>query len=159
MTPFPLPAGGNAQVQVAPGSKDGRGCADHDQPYVFGRRPREAAPFPFTTRQYGRLLALRGRIADGLVSADDVESAELVRRSPAVGEPAPRAPRLFGPCAVCGAVVAGASANRTCPKCAQDGGRDLAARMILETAGVLTLSADEAAADEAEVDDQLEQAA
>jgi len=148
MTPFQLPASSNAQVQVAPGSKDGRGSAAHDQPYVFGRRPRGAAPFPFTTRQYARLLALRGRIADGLVSADDVESADLVRRLPAVGERGPRAPRLFGPCAVCGAVVVGASANRTCPKCEQDGGRDVAARAILETAGVLALTADESDADE-----------
>ena len=53
------------------GSKDGRGCADHDEPYTFGRRPRGVAPFPFTTRQYARLLALRGRVADGLVGADD----------------------------------------------------------------------------------------
>ena len=48
MTFFPLPASGSSQVPIASGSKDGRGCADHDQPYSFGRRPREAAPFPFT---------------------------------------------------------------------------------------------------------------
>jgi hypothetical protein len=56
---------------------------------------------------------------------------------------------MFGPCSVCGAVVAGAyhsSALRTCPKCAQDGGRDQSARAILHTAGVLGLTADDSAA-------------
>jgi hypothetical protein len=67
MTFFPLPASGGAQVQSALGSKDGRGCADNDQPYNFGRRPREAAPFPFTTRQYADYCW--NRIADGLVNS------------------------------------------------------------------------------------------
>ena len=57
------------------GSKDGRGCGDHDQMYTFGRRPRGIAPFPFTVRQYSRLLALRGCIADGLVCSDDLDAA------------------------------------------------------------------------------------
>jgi hypothetical protein len=147
MTFFPVPASsGSSQVQIAHGSKDGRGGADHDQPYSFGRRPREAAPFPFTTRQYGRLLALRGRIADGLIGADDVEEAGLARWTPSDDESPRQAPRLFGPCVVCGAVVAGAyygRALRTCPKCAQDGGRDQSARAILHTAGVLTVSGNE----------------
>ena len=46
------------------GTKDGRGAADHDKPYVFGRRPSAAAPFPFTHVQLGRLLILRGRVWD-----------------------------------------------------------------------------------------------
>jgi hypothetical protein len=46
------------------GSLDGRGAADHDQPYRFGFRPRANAPYPFNTRQYARLLLLRGRIRD-----------------------------------------------------------------------------------------------
>jgi hypothetical protein len=57
------------------GSRDGQGAGDHDQPYNFGRRPRAAAPFPFTTQQYARLLALRGRVADGLIGQDDLASA------------------------------------------------------------------------------------
>lgn len=38
--------------------------ADHDQPYRFGLRPRSTHPFPFTTREYARLLILRSRIRD-----------------------------------------------------------------------------------------------
>ena len=48
----------------AHGSLDGEGAADHDQPYRFGFRPRAVAPYPFNTRQYARLLVLRGRIQD-----------------------------------------------------------------------------------------------
>ncbi|HEV7666798.1 MAG TPA: protein kinase, partial [Chloroflexota bacterium] len=33
----------------------------HDQPYSFGRRPTTEAPFPFTQRQFARLLIMRGR--------------------------------------------------------------------------------------------------
>jgi hypothetical protein len=125
--------------QIEPGSKDGRGCSDNDQPYTFGRRPRGIAPFPFTTRQYARLLALRGRIADGLTGADDLDAAGISRFA-AEAEPSASSPRLVYPCSVCGAVVAGAHQSNTfmaCPKCAQDGGRDFAARGILQTAGVL----------------------
>jgi hypothetical protein len=39
--------------------------ADFDQPYRFGLRPRSTHPFPFTTREYARLLIFRGRIRDG----------------------------------------------------------------------------------------------
>jgi hypothetical protein len=35
---------------------------DHDQPYEFGRRPSSRAPFPFTTREFARLLVLRSRL-------------------------------------------------------------------------------------------------
>jgi hypothetical protein len=59
-------------VVLGRGTKDGVGSADNDQPYTFGRRPRTAAPFPFLPRQYARLLALRGRVADGLFAADDL---------------------------------------------------------------------------------------
>ncbi len=44
------------------GSKDGETAADHDEPYRFGRRPNARAPYPFTERQYARLLILRSRI-------------------------------------------------------------------------------------------------
>lgn len=41
-----------------------RGAADNDQPYRFGQQPRAVAPWPFTERQYARLLILRGRIRE-----------------------------------------------------------------------------------------------
>jgi hypothetical protein len=50
--------------ETGEGSKDGAGAADNDQPYVFGRRPRAIAPWPFTERQYARLLLMRGRFMD-----------------------------------------------------------------------------------------------
>jgi hypothetical protein len=43
---------------------DGPGAGDHDEPYRFGRQPRATSPFPFTERQYARLLVFRGRVAD-----------------------------------------------------------------------------------------------
>jgi hypothetical protein len=52
------------------GSQDGSGAGDNDQPYVFGRRPNARAPFPFTERQYARLLVLRGRVQDRPQSPD-----------------------------------------------------------------------------------------
>ena len=57
------------------GSLDGTGAADNDQAYKFGRRPRVVAPYPFSTRQFMRLLVLRGRVQDGLVGADDLVAA------------------------------------------------------------------------------------
>ena len=50
--------------ETGAGSKDGSGAGDNDQPYVFGRRPRAQAPWPFTERQYARLLLVRGRVQD-----------------------------------------------------------------------------------------------
>jgi len=46
------------------GTRDGEGAGDHDQPYRFGRRPCSENPFPFNTRQYVRLLVLRGRLRE-----------------------------------------------------------------------------------------------
>jgi hypothetical protein len=43
---------------------------DHDVHYVFGRRPRASATYPFSTRQYARLLVLRSRLQDGLPALD-----------------------------------------------------------------------------------------
>jgi hypothetical protein len=57
------------------GTLDGLGAGDHDQPFHFGRRPRAVVPYPFSTRQYVRLLVLRGRVQDGLTGADDVARA------------------------------------------------------------------------------------
>jgi endonuclease/exonuclease/phosphatase family metal-dependent hydrolase len=36
--------------------------ASNDEPYQFGRRPTVSAPFPFTERQFARLLIARGRV-------------------------------------------------------------------------------------------------
>ncbi len=43
------------------GTKDGSGAGDHDEPYRFGRKPRVDVTFPFSERQYARLLVLRSR--------------------------------------------------------------------------------------------------
>jgi hypothetical protein len=56
---------------IASGSLDGVGSGDHDTEYRFGRRPNALAPFPFTTRQFARLLVLRSRVDAGLCGADD----------------------------------------------------------------------------------------
>ena len=52
------------------GTRDGTGAGDHDQPYYFGRRPRTTATFPFSEREYARLLVLRSRHQDRLFDAD-----------------------------------------------------------------------------------------
>ena len=57
------------------GTRDGLGAGDHDQPYYFGRQPRSGTPYPFSTRQYVRLLVLRGRIQDGDVDEYSVRCA------------------------------------------------------------------------------------
>jgi hypothetical protein len=55
------------ETQTMPSSPfDGTGAGDHDEPYRFGRRPTTRAPFPFTERQFARLLILRGRLRDNL---------------------------------------------------------------------------------------------
>jgi hypothetical protein len=52
----------NNEAQASAGSFDGQGGGDHDKPYAFGRLPNSVAPFPFTTREYARLLIMRGRL-------------------------------------------------------------------------------------------------
>lgn len=52
------------------GTHDGSGAGDCDKPYRFGRRPNTSAPFPFTERQYARLLIFRGRFRDGTEYAE-----------------------------------------------------------------------------------------
>ena len=59
----------SAKASPTRGSLDGDGSADHDQPYRFGLRPRTSAPYPFSTRQYARLLVLRGRVQDQVGAA------------------------------------------------------------------------------------------
>jgi hypothetical protein len=46
-----------------------RGGGDHDQPYRPAT-PSATWPFPFSTRQYARLLVLRGLIRDGALADD-----------------------------------------------------------------------------------------
>jgi hypothetical protein len=60
------------------GTRDGDGAGDHDAPYLFGRRPTASAPYPFTTRQYVRLLILRSRIQTDGVGDDDREDAHPI---------------------------------------------------------------------------------
>jgi len=57
------------------GTHDGLEAGDHDQPFHFGRRPSAVAPYPFSTREYLRLLVLRGRVQDGLAGRDDFAAA------------------------------------------------------------------------------------
>lgn len=52
-------------------SLDGSGAGDHDAPYVFGRRPRAMAPFPFSTRELARLMIVRSRLQAGVGGIDD----------------------------------------------------------------------------------------
>ena len=59
------------EQQQRTGTRDGSGAGDHDQPYRFGWKPNATVPYPFNTRQYSRLLVLRGRVQDGLLGTDD----------------------------------------------------------------------------------------
>jgi hypothetical protein len=56
-------------------SLDGVGAGDNDLPYRFGRRPHTNAPYPFSTRQYARLLILRSRVQSGTFGSDDLYPA------------------------------------------------------------------------------------
>jgi hypothetical protein len=139
-------ASSESQPEADVGSKDGRGCADHDQPYTFGRRPRAIAPFPFAPAQFAHLLALRGRISDGLSGADDVDTAGLPLHRPGAVTTS-NAPRLCYAYETCGAMVPGAHQDApaiACPRCAPTSSRDSIARAILHTAGVLASEAPQA---------------
>ena len=46
----------------------------YDEPYRFGRRPTAQAPFPFTERQFARLLIVRGRVQATPSAADQLEA-------------------------------------------------------------------------------------
>ena len=54
-----------ATPQTTTGSRDGLGAGDHDVAFRFGFRPSTRWTYPFTARQYCRLLLLRGRAQDG----------------------------------------------------------------------------------------------
>jgi hypothetical protein len=58
-----------------PGSLDGDGTGDHDQPYRFGWRPRASVPYPFSTRQFARLLVFRSRVQERLDGQNDSSAA------------------------------------------------------------------------------------
>ena len=75
MPPLPPP-----NIGLLVSSLDGDGAGDHDQPYRFGLRPRASATYPFNTRQYARLLMLRGRIWDVVGAAAELDSCD----SPAI---------------------------------------------------------------------------
>jgi hypothetical protein len=60
------------------GSHDGTGAGDHDVPYRFGRRPRADAPYPFSTRQFARLLIQRARFRLDEYRRDDRQSTDLL---------------------------------------------------------------------------------
>jgi hypothetical protein len=123
MTTYSISYSGDTTSAMAGlGSKDGRGCGDHDEPYRFGRRPRAIAPFPFTPYQYARVLALRGCISDGLRGGDDLDALHQPVR--------PDEPSY--PACTCDAKVPTAD-QLPCARCA----RDHAARAILRVAGVL----------------------
>ena len=47
-------------------------AATYDEPYQFGRRPTARAPFPFTERQFARLLITRGRLRALTTSPDQL---------------------------------------------------------------------------------------
>ena len=51
--------------------------ANYDEPYQFGRRPNSRAPYPFTERQYARLLILRSRLDGAPTDADEPDAPEL----------------------------------------------------------------------------------
>ena len=59
------PAASRATNAPGQGSRDGSGAGDHDLPFQFGFRPSSGWTYPFTERQFARLLVLRGRIQDG----------------------------------------------------------------------------------------------
>jgi hypothetical protein len=49
-------------------------AASYDESYRFGRRPTVRAPFPFTEREFARLLVTRSRVQSD-PSADDQPAA------------------------------------------------------------------------------------
>jgi hypothetical protein len=47
----------------------------YDEPYRFGRRPTVRAPFPFTEREFARLLIVRSRIQAAPAESDQADAA------------------------------------------------------------------------------------
>jgi len=46
----------------------------YDEPYRFGRRPTVRAHFPFTEREFARLLIVRSRVQAALAESDQAEA-------------------------------------------------------------------------------------
>ncbi len=65
----------NTQPSGLAGPADGQDAGDHDQPYRFGWRPRASSPYPFSERQYARLLVMRSRVQERLVDETRATSA------------------------------------------------------------------------------------
>jgi hypothetical protein len=63
----------NPHLPGSYGSRDGDGAGDNDQPYRFGWRPRASVPYPFSTRQYARLLVFRIHVRDRLADGGDTD--------------------------------------------------------------------------------------
>ena len=63
------------QPQQSTPANDASESTDYDEPYKFGRMPRAVAPCPFSTREFARLLVLRGRIKAGQFAADDLAAS------------------------------------------------------------------------------------
>ncbi len=59
------PPGSPWSAPTPSGTRDGAGAADHDQPFVFGARLTTRNAFPFSPRQFARLLCLRSHVRDG----------------------------------------------------------------------------------------------
>jgi hypothetical protein len=47
----------------------------YDKPYQFGRRPNTPAPWPFTERQFARLLIMRSRVEAVSAAAQQPKAA------------------------------------------------------------------------------------
>lgn len=58
------------QNPQTPGTKDGAGYGDNDKPYTFGRRISVGCYFPFTEREFARLMLLRIRVQNGELRGD-----------------------------------------------------------------------------------------
>jgi hypothetical protein len=56
------------------GTKDGSTAADNDQPYRYGLRPTVDARFPFTERQFARLLIMRALVRDRISNEHRAEA-------------------------------------------------------------------------------------
>jgi hypothetical protein len=99
-------------------------------------RPSAERPFPFTIRQFARLLILRGRIQEARSTV-----TSQVRTRLQIGSVGPtRHLGLVWICARCRAAVGGAASAADlplCPACRPYGKVDLVARAILATAEVL----------------------
>ena len=53
-----------------------RSSVDYDEAYTFGRRPNVQAPWPFTERQFARLLIARGKYRMALSIDDTADSTD-----------------------------------------------------------------------------------